>query len=120
MVTAPFVTFQLQPTAEISNTPTLIFGNDRHTCLLDSLLLTNVSEETIQVTVSLAREVTVGQESYFTVFDQAPIAPQGWADVLTHTTLTLQPGDLLYAASNHSSHVFNTFLSYRELWELPQ
>ena len=119
MAAAPFVTFKLSPTATIGSTPSLIFGNDRHTCLIDGLVLTNLTDNAILVSLSLAREVTIGQETYFTIVNQVSIPSRGWVDVLLNASLTLEAGDILYAVSDYSTNLFNAFVSYRELLELP-
>jgi hypothetical protein len=119
MTTAPFVTFKMAPTLNISNTPALIFGNDQHTCLMDGIVLANTTDNAIGVTLSIAREVTVGTETYFTLVNQQSIPANSRVDVLLNASLTLEAGDLLYASSDYSNNTFNTFVSYRELLELP-
>jgi hypothetical protein len=118
MATYPFVNFKMLPTGPISSTPTLIFGNDQHTCLLDGILLSNLTGNTIQVTLILVREIEIGAETEFILADQVTINANDRVDILQSTTLTLQPGDLLYAQSEFSGNVFNAFISYRELTEL--
>lgn len=115
---SPWVNFKMTPTQDVSSTPTIIFGNDVHTCLLDGVVLANISDTIILVTLSIAREVTVGTETDFILGDQIPLQPHDRVDVLCNTTLTLEAGDLLYASSDDASHLFNTFVSYRELTEL--
>lgn len=119
MTTSPFVSFKMAPTATIGNTPTLIFGNDAHTCLLDGLVLTNLIDQAILVSLAVAREVTLGIETTFPFINQLSLPAKAWVDVLFNTSLTLEPGDLLYATSDYSNHFFNAFVSYRELMELP-
>ena len=44
---------------------------------------------------------------------QVSLSPLERRNVLKDTPLTLEPGDLLYAMSDNSESVFNTFVSYR-------
>jgi hypothetical protein len=108
----------MEPTNEISSTPMLIFGNDQNVCLLDSIFLTNLTDNPIEVTLSLSREVEIGTETDFVIVNEMSLDAKGRIDVLQNTSLTLQPGDLLYAYSDFSENVFNAFISYRELTEL--
>ena len=118
MASAPFVNFRMNPTSNIGSTPMIIFGNDAYTCLIDGIVLANISNNVIVVTLAIAREVTQGSESYFTLARQISIQPYDRIDALLNVTLTLEPGDLLYASSDYSSNLFNSFVSYRELTEL--
>jgi hypothetical protein len=68
--------------------------------------------------MTIAREVTIGTETYFTLARQISLQPNDRVDVLLNATLTLEPGDLLYASSDYSSNLFNSFVSYRELTEI--
>ncbi len=117
-MTTPFVNFKMQPTSSINSTPTLIFGNDQHTCIIDGLVLSNTSENVIKVTVSVAREVAQNKESYFSLASKVFIQPNDRIDILINAVLNLEPGDLLYASSDYSTNSFDTFVSYRELTEL--
>ena len=118
MASAPFVNFRMNPTSDIGSTPVIIFGNDAYTCLIDGIVLANITNNVIVVTLAIAREVTLGTESYFTLAREISIQPYDRIDALLNATLTLEPGDLLYASSDYSSNLFNSFVSYRELTEL--
>jgi len=118
MAASPFVNFRMNPTSGIGSTPVIIFGNDVYTCLIDGIVLANVTDNPIVITLAIAREVTIGAETYFTLGGQISLQPNDRVDVLLNTTLTLEPGDLLYASSDYSSNLFNSFVSYRELTEL--
>lgn len=117
-MTAPFVNFRMKPTANISSTPTLVFGNDQHTCLIDGVVLSNLTDNVILVTLTVAREIEVGEETLFVLADEIPIQPSDRLDALLNMALTLDPGDLLYAQSDYSENIFNVFVSYRELTEI--
>lgn len=117
-MSAPFVNFKMTPTQNISSSPTLIFGNDQHTCLIDGIILSNLTDKVILVTLTIAREIEVGVETLFVLADEIPIQPSDRVDALLNMTLTLQPGDLLYAQSDYSENIFNAFINYRELTEI--
>jgi len=118
MGTYPFVNFKMTPTLNIGSTPTLIFGNDLYTCLIDSVFISNVTDNLMLVTVYIAREQTIGTETDFIFSNQIALPPSERIDVLQGSTLTVEAADLLYAYSDSSSNLFNTFVSYRELTEL--
>lgn len=120
MTSSPFVRFKMMPTAQIGNTPQLIFGNDAHVCVLDGLMLTNLTDNAILVSLHITREGTAGAETDFTLMNQVSLSSQASIDVLKDASLTLEPGDLLYATSDYSYNLFNVFISYRELMELSQ
>jgi len=91
----------------------VIFGaaaNDTLTCLVDSIFLTNLMQKDISVTLSFFRS-----GEYYILANDFSIPPNSSVDILVGSTLTFQPGDLLYAASNYSNNTFNSFVSYREL-----
>lgn len=117
-MTQPFVNFKMEPTGEISSTETLIFGNDQHTCLVEGVVLSNLTEQVILVTLSLAREEVVGEEALFVLASEIPIEASSYINVLSDMTLILEPGDLLYAHSDYSDNLFNAFVNYRELTEI--
>ena len=117
-MSAPFVNFRMTPTQTISSTPTLIFGNDQHTCLIDGIVLSNLTDKVILVTLTVAREIEVGEETLFVLADEIPIQSSDRIDALLNMALTLESGDLLYAQSDYSENIFNAFVSYRELTEL--
>ena len=118
MTGSPFVIFKQDPTKEIGSTPILIFGNDFYTCLLDGIELVNLTDSTIIVTLSMAREITVGVETDFTYRKQLVIQPYDSMDVQMQRAFTMEPGDLMYAFSDYSSNLFNAFVTYRILTEL--
>jgi len=115
----PFVTPLMNPTSGVSITPTLIFGNDAHTCFIDSILVTNTSNSTINIFVSVAREQTEGIESYFSLAYKAQLLAGTCIDILQDKALTFEAGDLLYANCDSSGGSFDVFVVYRELSELP-
>ena len=119
MMKVPFVNFKMTPTLNVGSTPAIIFGTDRHTCLIDGIVISNTTNDVLVVNLSIGREVTTpGGQTKFTFCSYLNIQPYDRVDVLLNATLTLETGDLLYAASNYSSNLFDTFVSYRELTEL--
>ena len=102
----------MHPTLAVNSTPTLIFGSEK-TCLIDSLILSNQENWPLQASFWINREVTKGIETTFMLDCQVSLSPLERRNVLKDTPLTLEPGDLLYAMSDNSESVFNTFVSYR-------
>lgn len=118
MNTYPFVVPRMWPVMNIDSTPTIIFGNDQTTCILDSIIISNLTSNQILVSLYIAREITIGTESDFIFGNSIPINPNDRIDILKGSTITLELGDLLYAYSDFSGNTFNTFISYRELNQL--
>jgi len=118
VATYPFVNFKMLPTLNIDSTPMLIFGNDQYTCVLDGIFLASVTNNIILITLYVAREVSIGTETDFILANQISLNPNDRCDVLQNTSMILEPGDLLYASSDFSGNIFNSFVSYRELTEL--
>ena len=112
-----FVNFKMQPIGPINSTKTLVFGNDLYTCILDGLLLSNLTNNSIRITLWLSRETDIGVDTEFILMNQVTLPENGQVDVLENISLTLESGDLLYAASDFSSNSFNVFISYRALEE---
>jgi|LakMenEpi03Aug12_release.lakeMendotaPanAssembly.Ray.scaffolds.fasta_scaffold1380289_2 hypothetical protein len=112
-----FVNPKMWPTSSISSTPLLVFGNDTNTCMVDSIILNNITNNLILVTLTIAREVEVGQEKPFEFGSAIPLRAYERTDALLNMALTMEPGDLLYANSDYSENLFNTFVNYRQLTE---
>jgi len=113
----PFVNFKMQPTLNISSTPELIFGS-QYTSILDSIVLANQTDGNIIVSLYILREVVQDNATEFTLANKIILSPKERLDLLDAATLTLEAGDLLYAFSDFSGNLFNSFVSYRELTEL--
>lgn len=117
MSTAPYVNFKTQATDNIESTPTIIFGNDQHNCLIDSVLITNLSDQNeITVRLYMAREVTIGTDTDFLIAKNIVVK-----DNLNFEEIPwiFEPGDLLYANSYDYQSTFNTLVSYLELTQQP-
>jgi len=104
-------------TKGITNTSTLICGDSTNVSVLSSIFLSNVSSNAILVTLLIAREETIGVETYFTFYHQKLIEVNSTVDILQGSPLILLPGDLLYANSDSSVSIFETFVSYNSLIE---
>lgn len=120
MTTYPFVRYFMNPATGISSTPIMIFGNDKNTCLIDSILLSSVSDTPLKVSVNVAREeagTAPGVEVYYSLASQVQITPYGRVDILENKAFTLEPGDLLYASCDWSGGLFDTFVIGQELTE---
>lgn len=113
----PFVNFKQYITQDINNTPTLIFGSEFN-CILDSIILSNKTNSKIIASLYILREVDKDKATECTLANKIVIEPNSLLDILESATLTLEAGDLLYAYSDFSENVFNSFISYRELIEL--
>lgn len=107
----------MQPTLNISSTPELIFGS-QYTSILDSIVLANQTDGNIIVSLYILREVVQGNATECTVANKIVLSSKSRIDILDSATLTLEAGDLLYAFSDFSGNLFNSFVSYRELTEL--
>jgi len=103
------------PTLKVGSSPTIIFGSDLYTCLIDGIVLANLTTNAIFVTVYVSREITTGTDTKFIFANHVSIQASDRVDLLLNCALTLQAGDLLYAFSNYSYNTFNSFVSYREL-----
>lgn len=117
MSTAPYVNFKTQATENIESTPTIIFGNDQHTCLINNVLITNLSDQNeITVKLYMAREVTIGIDTDFPIAKNIIVK-----DYLNFEEIPwiFEPGDLLYANSYDYQSTFNTLVSYLELTQQP-
>lgn len=114
----PFVVFKMWPTANINSTPTLIFGNDQNGCILDGILVSNITDNVIILKFYILREVEEETATEFVVANNVVINANDRIDILKDSTLTLEIGDTLYAYSDFSGNLFNTFISYRSLTEL--
>ena len=114
---ANFVNFKMQPTLNISSTPELVFGSEC-TAILDGLILASQSDNTMVASLYILREVSKDKATEFTLANKVVLNPHQQLDILDNATLTLEAGDLLYAYSDFSGNLFNTFISYRELTEL--
>jgi hypothetical protein len=113
----PFVNPLMKMTANVSSTFTLIFGNDQHTCFIDSILVTNTSDLAIDITLTVAREEIIGQEDYYKLAFNVPIKSKERIDILQGQALTFQAGDLLYANTDFNGGTCDIFVIYRELLE---
>lgn len=116
---SPFVNFKMSPSLNVGSTPVLIFGAEK-TCLIDSILVTNQIDSTINFSLYISREpaYTSGQPIEYMLANTIPLGSLKRADVLEGSVLTCEAGDLMFAYSNFSQSIFNVFVSYRELNEL--
>lgn len=118
-MTYPFVNSKNNKVYEINNTPTLIFANDQNTCYIDCIILSNISENQCNVTIYNLTEIEVNVPYEFIIQKNIIIPAYGMIDVLQGTYLTVEIGDILFAYSDASFNVFNSWINYRELKQLP-
>lgn len=120
-ITYPFVNFLMKPTREIGSTPTLIFGNDQYTCIIEGLIVANQVNNQILFSLYLLREddtVSPPVAVEYMLTTNQPLEANQSMDWMQGKTFILQPGDTLFAYSDYSDNLFNTFVSYREFIEL--
>jgi hypothetical protein len=107
---------KLFPTANINNTPTLVFGTEVY-CRLDSIRIVNNSNNNILVDIKLLREISEVPR-YFNIFNHANIDPYGCQDLLSIDyggLIYVEPGDILFGNSDFSKNKFDCLISYREV-----
>ena len=115
---SPFVIFKVKPTANIGSTPTVISDSVPYTSLIDGILLVNMTPGIIKMTLSHQR--TLSSVMTETIFrNQIILQANEAVDVQMEKALTLEPTDVLMAFSNYTANLFNTFVTYRILTELP-
>lgn len=110
-----FVTQKMKPTKNVNSSPTVIFGaaaDNLPTCIIGSVLLTNMTSNNISVSISFKR----AEEAYI-LANQISILPYATADFFKDFTFTAEKGDQLYAFSDYSTNLFNAFVSYETLNE---
>lgn len=116
MAAAPYVNAKNFITQQINSTPTLIFGNDQHTCLIQQVLFVNLSEvNEININLYILKEIdNIPQE--ITIANNIKVLD---SLIYENIPLIFEPGDLLFAYSFQYGSIFNTEVSYLELTEQP-
>jgi hypothetical protein len=120
----PWVNYKMTLTANVNSTPTIVFGSDTHTCVLNNINVCNTSSNDILVYFYVLR-IDVGNA--FFKFSQF-ISKNTSQDLLNITTisgvpspstseLTLESGDILYGYSNALHNTFDCLISFAELLE---
>lgn len=120
-ITYPFVNFLMKPTKEIGLTPTLIFGNNQYTCIIEGMIVANQVNNQLFFSLSLLREEgmpTPTEAVEYMLTTHQSLEANESIDWMHKKTLILRPGDTLYAYSDYDDNLFNTFVSYQELTEL--
>lgn len=107
----PFVDYKNYVVSGISNTSEVIFEED-FVSELDSVWITNTVEELINVTVYILKGSEITNIRY------VKIEPLDSVDLLKGSIWTIDVGDILYAYSDFSTKLFNSFISYRLLNQL--
>ena len=114
---SPAVNFKRVMTQNIESTPQIIFANERHTCLIDSLLLTNLGETDIYISLYVLYEegeLTPSPIQHF-LHKNTYIPAQATLELGFGEGLSLQAGDVLFANSNYHANLFNSYVCYREI-----
>ena len=110
-----FVTFQQVPTKNIGSTPTLIFGAV-HDCILGSVLVSNQVKNTVLFSCYLLREEGTPTPSEAVEYPIILNRPLEETIILKEfQEMILNAGDTLYAYTDYSENLVNTFVSYEGL-----
>lgn len=120
----PWVNYKMTPTANVDSTPTIVFGSDTYTCILNNINVCNTSINDISVYFYILR-IDVGPGffkfnhliSKNTSQDLLNITTIGALPTSSSSGLTLVSGDILFAYSNAVHNTFDCQISYAELLE---
>jgi len=113
-MTINFVLFKMSSSKDIDDTETVILSA-ANTCILDSICLSNQTNNAMAIDIAIRR---TGPETF--IFKKNLILDSfETKDALLDLTVTLEPNDELVVNSDFSTSLFSTFVSYRELTELP-
>jgi hypothetical protein len=109
-----FVQFKNNPTGNVGSTPTEIFTNS-NTCIIDSILFINLTNKQIIISSYLLRPISTTP----TQFDMQQIAipANGSSELFLGSLFMTEPDDAIYAYSDFSGNLFNSFVNYRALTE---
>ena len=116
---SPSFKFDRVMTQNIESTPQPIFVNERHTCLIDSILLTNITETDIYISLYVLYEegeLTPSAIQHF-LHKNTYVPAQKTLELGFGEGLSLQAGDILFASSNYHANLFNAYVCYREIQE---
>ena len=103
----------------IDSTPQIIVGSERNICLVDNIILTNLMDNTIQVSVYvLYEEKGLRSPMQHILYKNIDVPAHVPFDLLSYEGLVLKAGDILIASSTHQLSLFNSYVSYRELTQV--
>lgn len=114
---ANFVEFKLRATANIDNSGAIVFQSEK-ACILDSIWLSNTTEENIFVDFKIIIERLVDNETQTIESSHTKnriLEDFKNEELLKGSVLYMQANDIMYANSDFSSHVFDCNISYREI-----
>lgn len=120
VLTPPYVLFSRQTLNLGGSTPGMIckaFVGDVPTAvIIDSIKFLNTVSNIINITTYILYEVDSSPVN--SDYDYTTVNPRTRTEILYDGTLTLNPGDILYAYSDFSSNIFNAFVTGRFLNEI--
>jgi hypothetical protein len=107
----PLVVYTHSYYSNISNPQSPIFGIKDRKCIVNSILLSNLTDSKIFVTICAFSE-------NFILIPQIEIDAKKTIDALKEIdSIMLEPGQLLYASSDFSANLFNADVQYKVLSE---
>lgn len=117
---SPWVIPKQHPTKNISSTPTLIF-EAQVTCYIDGLIVANQVDNDILFSLYLLREEgepTPTEAVEYPLILNKTLSAKESIDWFRDMAFVAEAGDLIFAYSDYTDNLFNTFVSYRKLTEL--
>ena len=119
MANYPFVDYKRWPVQDIDSTPTLIFGNDQTNCIIEGLFITNTTNNIINVNVYMLYEDEDGNPIEHYLVKSLKINALDSVDFLKGNQIIVKSEDTIFAYSDFSGNLFNTYVSYIELNQTP-
>lgn len=114
MASYPFVEWDNFLVTGINTDPILAFGDQDHTCFMDSVIICNLVENVTKVTAYLLDEdgknIPIINGRSISRLDSINIWP---------ITSTIKPTQLLYIHTDLSENLITAYCSFRRLKELP-
>lgn len=121
----PWVNFKVTRTAQVSSTPTLIWGSELG-CSIESIVVVNTTANDLLLDITILSEVDLEPITYYLI-KQLPITAFGKQEIIntnfqnnvgiseTDTASYTLSGDTMSANSNFVGSLFDCQVSYREL-----
>lgn len=115
----PFVNRKRKIVNQINSTPTIIFGNNQHTCAIESIILINTSENNCIINIynlteleEEATQVTLKNNINLPAFEMVNILQE-------MSPINTEIEDVFFAYSDASYNNFNSIVNYIEFTQLP-
>lgn len=114
MATYPFVEWDNFLITGINTDPILVFGDQDHTCFMDSIIICNLVENVTKVTTYILDE----DGNNIPIITFKPISRLDSINIWPITS-TIKPTQLLYIHTDLSENLITAYGSFRRLKELP-